>query len=111
MIANNFPAAPAPFNEDGSNDPNNPTRLTTGTNDIAIWIEGTVSATDPDYFYIPVPTSSALSAITLLSYQSTDAIAFFALQEGERFSAGTDISRMLVGRHLGPSDIGMNLLR
>jgi Ca2+-binding RTX toxin-like protein len=110
MIANNFPAALAPFNEDGSNDPNNPTRLTTETNDIAIWIEGTVSAEDPDYFYIPVPAGSALSAITLQSYQSTDAIAWYALQEGEKFSAGTDISRMLVGRHMGPSDIGKNLL-
>jgi hypothetical protein len=110
MSTTTLPAAPAPFNEDGSNDPNNPTRLNTGVGDSAIWIEGTVSVTDPDYFYIPVPAGSTLSAITLQSYQSTDAIAFFAIQEGTRFSAGTDISRMLAGRHMGPSDIGKNLL-
>lgn len=110
MIANIFPAAPAPFNEDGSDDPNNPTRLNTGINDIAIWFEGTVAAADPDYFYIPIPAGNALSAITLQSYQSTDAIAFFALQEGDKFSAGTDTSRMLASRHMGPGDIGKNLL-
>ena len=110
MSATTTLAAPAPFNEDGSNDPNRPTKLGTGSSDTAIWIEGTVSAADPDYFYIPIPSGTALSAITLQSYQSIDAIAFFALQEGAIFSAGTDITRMLAGRHLGPSDIGKNLL-
>ena len=62
-----LPAAPAPFTEDGSNDPNSPTKLGTGSSDTAIWIEGTVSAADPDYFYIPIPSGTALSAITLQS--------------------------------------------
>lgn len=110
MCATTTLAAPAPFNEDGSNDPNSPTKLGIGSSDTAIWIEGTVSAADPDYFYIPIPSGTALSAITLQSYQSTDTIAFFALQEGAIFSAGTDITQMLAGRHLGPSDIGKNLL-
>ena len=110
MLATTTLAAPAPFNEDGSNDPNSPTKLGTGSSDTAIWIEGTVSAADPDYFYIPIPSGTALSAITLQSYQSIDAIAFFALQEGAIFSAGTDITQVLAGRHLGPSDIGKNLL-
>jgi hypothetical protein len=104
------PNAPAPVYEDGSSDPAQPTRLHTGPNTTSLWLQGTVSAADPDYFYIPIPAGMTLAALRLESYQSPDAVAFVALQAGTTFSAGTDTKKMLLARHLGAADLDKNLL-
>jgi len=105
---------PNPSSDYGSNDPGNPTRIDTGNIDDSEWlissVSGSVSALDPDYFYFPIPKGAFLSSVTLQSYQSNDPIAFYALDEGATFSAGQNLSLMLVGRHFGPGDIGKNLL-
>ena len=103
-------ALPAPFNEDGSNDPAQPTQLHTGLNTTSLWLQGTVSSADPDYFYIPIPAGMTLVGLRLENYQSPDAIAFVALQAGTTFSAGTDTRKMLLARHLGQADLDKNLL-
>jgi hypothetical protein len=41
---------------------------------------------------------------------SEDAIAFYALQPKEVFDAGFDTNLMLVWGHMGPSDLGRNVL-
>ena len=103
-----------PSSDYGSNDPGNPTRIDTGNIELSEWlissVSGSVSALDPDYFYFPIPKGTFLSSVTLQSYQSNDPIAFYALDEGATFSAGQNLSLMLVGKHFGPGDIGKNLL-
>ena len=103
-------ALPAPFNEDGSNDPTQPTRLQTSLNTTSLWLQGTVSATDPDYFYIPIPSGMVLSSLHIESFQSSDPVAFVALQAGKTFSAGTDVTQMLLARHIRAEDLNKNLL-
>jgi hypothetical protein len=98
------------FNEDGSNDPAQPTQLQTVLNTTSLWLQGTVSAADPDYFYIPIPAGMTLAVLRLESYQSSDAVAFVALQSGTTFSAGTDTKNMLLAQHIGAADLDKNLL-
>ncbi len=70
------PAAPAPFDRDGSNDPLQPTPLTTSS--MGVWISGQVSAVDPDYFYLTAPSGMRFKSLTLEAYRSVDPIAFIA---------------------------------
>jgi len=102
------PAAPAPFDRDGSNDPLQPTPLTTSS--MGVWISGQVSAVDPDYFYLTAPSGMRFKSLTLESYRSVDPIAFIAIQIGSQFTAGYDTTKMLFGRHIGAGDVNKNLL-
>ncbi len=45
-----------------------------------------------------------------MQYVSEDAIAFFALQPSKVFDDGTNVSRVLVYGHMGPSDLSRNVL-
>ncbi len=97
-----------PYSEDGSNDPLAPTSIPAQTS--TLYLSGSVSSTDPDYFHIPVPSGWRLKELSLRRYQSTDNVAFFAVQKGEKFTAGQNLSLMLAGRHFGPNDLDKNLL-
>jgi hypothetical protein len=98
----------SPYSEDGSNDPLVPTSIPAQTH--TLYLSGSVSSTDPDYFHIPVSSGWRLKELSLRSYQSTDKVAFFAVQKGEKFTAGQNLSLMLAGRHFGPNDLDKNLL-
>jgi hypothetical protein len=102
------PAAPGPFDGDGSNDPLQPTPLATSA--MGVWISGQVSAVDPDYFYITAPSGMRFKSLTIESYRSVDPIAFIAIQIGSQFTAGYDTTKMLFGRHIGADDVNKNLL-
>jgi Ca2+-binding RTX toxin-like protein len=97
-----------PYTDDGSNDPLAPTSIPAQTQ--AFYLSGSISSTDPDYFHIPVASGWRLKELSLRSYQSLDNIAFFAVQKGEKFTAGQNTSLMLVGRHFGSQDLDQNLL-
>ena len=93
---------------DGSDDPLKPTVLSASA--MALSISGQVSAIDPDYFYIAPPPGMRFKSLTLERYKSDDMVAFIAIQQGPQFSAGYDISKMLLGRHFGPADLNKNML-
>jgi Ca2+-binding RTX toxin-like protein len=96
------------FTADGSNDPLRPSLVEADKD--GLQLTGTVVAGDPDYFYISIPEGQILQGISLEHYASTDLIAFYAIQVGKQFTAGTDTSKMLIWDHLGPKDLGKNLL-
>ena len=54
--------------------------------------------------------ADGLRALRLVHYASPDLVAFYALQRGPVFDAGTDVQRMIAWKHLGPSDRSVNLL-
>ena len=97
------------FNFEGSNDPLKPTVLP-ALSTTAIRFNGQTVAGDPDYFYIDVPVGYQLDGLWLEQYVSVDKVAFYAIQAGPVFSAGTDTSRMIDFGHLYDSDKGKNLL-
>jgi Ca2+-binding RTX toxin-like protein len=96
------------YSQDGSNKPLDPTSVAEQTP--SFYISGSVSFSDPDYFHISVPVGWRLTDLSLKSYQSDDDVAFFALQKGDKFTAGQNISLMLTGRHFGSQDLNENLL-
>jgi hypothetical protein len=57
-----------------------------------------------------VPEGQRLRALRLVHYASPDLVAFYALQRGPVFDAGTDVQRMIAWKHLGPGDRSVNLL-
>ncbi|MBU6285843.1 MAG: hypothetical protein EBQ48_04605 [Betaproteobacteria bacterium] len=68
-------------------------------------LHGNVREGDVDYVRIDIPANKSLASFKLVHYRSEDKIAFFALQRGQVFDAGNDISRMMVYGHLGPTDM------
>lgn len=73
-------------------------------------IHGLVVRGDADYVSWDIPKGQQLMSVKLVQYVSEDAIAFYALQRNKVFDAGIDVSRMLVYGHMGPSDLGRNVL-
>ena len=73
-------------------------------------IHGVVVRGDADYVRWDIPKGQQLLSVKLVQYVSEDAIAFYALQPGKVFDAGQDVTRMLVYGHMGPSDLGRNVL-
>ena len=73
-------------------------------------LHGEVSKPDSDFVRIEVPVGQRLRALRLVNYESVDRIAFYALQRGSVFDAGTDVQRMIAWKHLGPEDRAINLL-
>ncbi len=109
-------ADPAPlFDEasDGeiSDDPANPLslQLTIGANQL----NASVVAPDLDYVTINVPADTALTRITLDSYNSTNTQSFMALQPGTQFTevaASANVANLLGYAHFGTVSVGMDIL-
>ena len=73
-------------------------------------LHGEVWRPDTDFVRLDVPVGQRLRALRLVHYASPDPIAFYALQRGPVFDAGTDVQRMIAWKHLGPADRLTNLL-
>jgi len=73
-------------------------------------IHGVVVRGDADYVRWDIPKGQQLLSVKLVQYVSEDAIAFYALQAGKVFDAGQDVTRMLVYGHMGPGDLGRNVV-
>jgi plastocyanin len=68
---------------------------------------------DKDYVTFTVGTND-ITALYLTKYVGVDLKAFFAIQEGDAWTAGQDVNQMLTYGHLGPWDpslaVGSNIL-
>jgi hypothetical protein len=73
-------------------------------------VHGVVVRGDADYVRWDIPKAQQLLSVKVVQYVSEAAIAFYALQRSQVFDAGIDVSRMLVYGHMGPSDLGRNVL-
>lgn len=93
---------------EASGDPMRPSVLTPGLQ--TYLIHGVVVLGDADYVTWAIPKGQQLLSVKLVQYESDDAIAFYALQRNKVFDAGIDVSRMLVYGHMGPPDLGRNVL-
>jgi hypothetical protein len=93
---------------EASGNPLQPSVLTPGLQ--TYLIHGVVVRGDADYVRWDIPTGQKLQSVKLVQYVSEDDIAFYALQRNTVFDAGVDVSRMLVYGHMGPSDLGRNVL-
>ena len=91
-----------------SDNPLQPSILTPGLQ--TYLIHGVVARGDRDYVTWDIPKGQMVKSVKLVQYVSEDAIAFYALQRNKVFDAGEDVSRMLVFGHMGPSDLGRNVL-
>jgi len=99
---------PSVLSLEASGDPLQPSTLAPGLQ--TYLIHGSVVRGDADYVTWDIPKGQKLLSVKLVQYVSEDAIAFYALQRNKVFDAGTDVSRMLVYGHMGPSDLGRNVL-
>jgi len=93
---------------EASGNPLQPSTLAAGLQ--TYLIHGVVVRGDADYVTWDIPKGQKLLSVKLVQYVSEDAIAFYALQRNKVFDAGFDVSRMLVYGHMGPSDLGRNVL-
>jgi len=93
---------------EASGNPLQPSILTPGLQ--TYLIHGVVVRGDADYVRWDIPKGQKVQSVKLVQYVSEDAIAFYALQRNTVFDAGIDVSRMLVYGHMGPSDLGRNVL-
>ena len=93
---------------EASGNPLQPSVLTPGLQ--TYLIHGVVVRGDADYVTWDIPKGQKVLSIKLVQYVSEDAVAFYALQRNTVFDAGIDVSRMLVYGHMGPSDLGRNVL-
>jgi hypothetical protein len=93
---------------EASGNPLQPSILTPGLQ--TYLIHGVVVRGDADYVRWDIPKGQKVQSVKLVRYVSEDAIAFYALQRSTVFDAGVDVSRMLVYGHMGPSDLGRNVL-
>jgi hypothetical protein len=93
---------------EASGNPLQPSILTPGLQ--TYLIHGVVVRGDADYVRWDIPKGQKVLSVKLVQYVSDDAIAFYALQRNTVFDAGVDVSRMLVYGHMGPSDLGRNVL-
>jgi hypothetical protein len=93
---------------EASGNPLQPSILTPGLQ--TYLIHGVVVRGDADYVRWDIPKGQKVKSVKLVQYVSEDAIAFYALQRNTVFDAGVDVSRMLVYGHMGPSDLGRNVL-
>ena len=63
---------------------------------------------DKDYVTFTVGTND-ITALYLTKYVGVDLIAFFAIQEGDAWTAGVDVNQMLTYSHFGPGDPGYDI--
>jgi hypothetical protein len=100
--------SPSVQSHEASGDPLQPSTLASGLQ--TYLIHGLVVRGDADYVSWDIPKGQQLMSVKLVQYVSEDAIAFYALQPSKVFDAGTNVSRMLVYGHMGPSDLSRNVL-
>ena len=93
---------------EASGKPLQPSVLTPGLQ--TYLIHGVVVRRDADYVSWDIPKGQKVQSVKLVQYESQEASAFYALQRNTVFDAGIDVSRMLVHGHMGPSDLGRNVL-
>ena len=99
---------PSVVSHEASGNPLQPSVLAPGLQ--TYLIHGVVVKDDADYVSWNIPKGQQLVSVKLVQYVSEDAIAFYALQPKEVFDAGFDTNLMLVWGHMGPSDLGRNVL-
>ena len=99
---------PSVVSHEASGNPLQPSILAPGLK--TYLIHGVVVSGDADYVSWDIPKGQQLVSVKLVQYVSEDAIAFYALQPSKVFDAGIDVSRMLVYGHMGPNDLGRNVL-
>jgi hypothetical protein len=78
-------------------------------------VTATSVAGDPEYYTINVPSGYSLSAVTLVSYVSADALAFVGIQSGTMFTeppTGTNVTQLLGYTHFGTGNgtVGTDIL-
>ena len=94
--------------QEASDNPLQPSVLTPGLQ--TYLIHGVVVRGDADYITWDIPKGQKVLSVKLVQYVSENAIAFYALQRNKFFDANIDVSRMLVHGHMGPHDLGRNVL-
>lgn len=67
----------------------------------SLTIHNTVVNVDKDYVSFTTD-DDPIEELFLTKYVSTDGIAFFAIQEGSSWTAGVDVTQMLLYSHFGP---------
>jgi hypothetical protein len=88
-----------------------PTAFALGTSSKTLLGSVTGGSDSADYLTFTVPAGYRLNAITLRAYQSTDNVAFIAIDEGATWTAGQTVSAMLGWSHFGGAgDVGTDLL-
>lgn len=75
-----------------------------------VLVHGSVVRNDADYLTWNIPSGFRLKSVRLVRYVSDDKVAFYAIQRAPVFDAGVDVTRMLVYGHMGPQDLGVNVL-
>jgi hypothetical protein len=96
---------------DFSGSQGSPTAISLGTSSKSLLGSVTGGSDSADYLTFTVPSGYRLDAVWLRSYQSTDNVAFMAIDEGATWSAAQDTSAMLGYSHFGGSgDVGTDLL-
>lgn len=93
---------------EASSNPLQPSILTPGLQ--TYLIHGVVVRDDADYVRWDISKGQKVQSVKLVQYESQDALAFYALQRNTVFDAGVDVSRMLIYGHMGPNDLGRNVL-
>jgi len=100
------------LDSDFSDDPKNPTFLEFSNNEILI--SDGFGGFDRDYITFTVPENSQVKSIILKSFTGEDDIAFFALENKNKYTALDDISKMISYGHFGPgtdfNNIGSDIL-
>jgi hypothetical protein len=88
-----------------------PTSVSLGTSNKSLLGSVTGGSDSADYLTFTVPAGYRLDAITLRAYQSTDSVAFIAIDQGATWTAAQDTSAMLGWSHFGGGgDVGTDLL-
>jgi len=96
---------------DFSGSQGSPTAISLGTSSKSLLGSVTGGSDSADYLTFTVPAGYRLDAVWLRSYQSTDNVAFMAIDEGSTWSAAQNTSAMLGYSHFGGSgDVGTDLL-
>ena len=97
---------------DYSDDPSNPTFIE--FNDNNILISDNFGGIDRDYVTFTVPENTKVKYIILNSFVGEDDIAFFALENNNKYTALDDINKMISYGHFGPgtdfNKIGSDIL-
>lgn len=116
-VKENYAGVFANYNEsvsgDISDDPSAPLflQLSSGVNSL----RATSSAGDLEYVTVNVPEGYQLETLILASYNSSDEIAFAAVQEGTVFTefgipSEIDVSNLLGWSHISAGQVGTNVL-
>ena len=73
-------------------------------------ITGTVVAGDEDFFTVTVPAGAFFSALTLITFNSADDLAFLAIQAGPIITSMSSPAAMLGYIHMSAAFVGTDIL-